>query len=127
MEQAEQGYPASHKRRNRIHSPSEGEDKEGGPEVPRLRSKSFSRSLPAPTPTLPRTDRQSQSQRARPPKLIFPIIMCPGGIGWARARHRRLEPSASTNSARASFTSVAVASVLAVRACSAERTTQENK
>eukprot|EP00962_Isochrysis_galbana_P009224 scaffold2578_cov129-Isochrysis_galbana.AAC.1 len=29
------------------HSPSEREDKEGGPEVPRLRSKSFSRALPA--------------------------------------------------------------------------------
>eukprot|EP00962_Isochrysis_galbana_P009305 scaffold2607_cov118-Isochrysis_galbana.AAC.6 len=69
-----------------------------------------------PTPTLPGTDRQSQ--RARPPKLVLPIIMCPGGVGWAR--HRCLEPPASTDSAHARFTSVEVSSVLAVRACSAD-------
>eukprot|EP00962_Isochrysis_galbana_P039216 scaffold14030_cov121-Isochrysis_galbana.AAC.1 len=68
-----------------------------------------------PTPTLPGTDRQPQ--RARPPKLVFPIIMCPDKAGWAR--QRRLEPPASTDSARARFTSVEVATVLAVRACSA--------
>eukprot|EP00962_Isochrysis_galbana_P008739 scaffold2431_cov116-Isochrysis_galbana.AAC.4 len=66
-----------------------------------------------PTPTLPGTDRQPQ--RARPPKLVFPIIMCPGGVGWAC--QRCLEPPASTDSAHARFTSVEVATVLAVGAC----------
>eukprot|EP00962_Isochrysis_galbana_P008759 scaffold2441_cov121-Isochrysis_galbana.AAC.1 len=66
-----------------------------------------------PTPTLPGTARQQQ--RARPPKLVFPIIMCPDKAGWAR--QRRLEPPASTDSAGKSFTSVEESSVLAVGAC----------
>eukprot|EP00962_Isochrysis_galbana_P058633 scaffold31798_cov101-Isochrysis_galbana.AAC.1 len=66
-----------------------------------------------PTPTLPGTD--WQPQRARPPKLVFPITGCADGAGWAR--HCRLEPPASTERARPHFTSVAVSSVLAVRAC----------
>eukprot|EP00962_Isochrysis_galbana_P018805 scaffold5447_cov110-Isochrysis_galbana.AAC.5 len=53
-----------------------------------------------PTPTLPRTDRQPQ--RARPPRLALLITGCGEGAGWAR--QRRLEPPASADSARASFT-----------------------
>eukprot|EP00962_Isochrysis_galbana_P002164 scaffold564_cov101-Isochrysis_galbana.AAC.2 len=68
-----------------------------------------------PTPTLPGTGRQPQ--RARPPKLVFPITGCADGAGWAR--QRRLEPPTSTDSAWKSFTSVAVG------ACSAQRTTHK--
>eukprot|EP00962_Isochrysis_galbana_P055975 scaffold27790_cov111-Isochrysis_galbana.AAC.2 len=66
-----------------------------------------------PTPTLPGTDRQPQ--RARPPRLALLITGCAHGAGWAR--HRRLEPPASTERARPHFTSVAVSSVVAVGAC----------
>eukprot|EP00962_Isochrysis_galbana_P007781 scaffold2109_cov123-Isochrysis_galbana.AAC.13 len=57
-----------------------------------------------PTPTLPGTDRQPQ--RARPPKLVFPMTGCADGAGWAR--HHRLEPPASTERARPHFTGVPV-------------------
>eukprot|EP00962_Isochrysis_galbana_P043977 scaffold16904_cov101-Isochrysis_galbana.AAC.1 len=65
-----------------------------------------------PTPTLPGTDRQPQ--RARPPKLVFPITGCVDWSGWAR--HRRLEPPVSTERARPHFTSVEVATVLSYSA-----------
>eukprot|EP00962_Isochrysis_galbana_P014988 scaffold4296_cov136-Isochrysis_galbana.AAC.4 len=65
-----------------------------------------------PTPTLPETHRQSQ--RAPPPRLVLIITVCGVGAGWAR--QRRLEPPASTDSAWKSFTSVEVATVLAVGA-----------
>eukprot|EP00962_Isochrysis_galbana_P038405 scaffold13629_cov101-Isochrysis_galbana.AAC.11 len=70
-----------------------------------------------PTPTLPRTDRQPQ--RARPPRLALLITGCGEGAGWAR--HRRLEQPASTDLARARFTSVeAATSGLAVQ-CTGSR------
>jgi hypothetical protein len=68
------------------------------------------------TPTLPGADRQAQRDRA--PKLEFRITMVTVGARWAR--QRRLEPLQCSENPRQRFARVAVATLLAVGACSAD-------